>query len=78
MVAEVPIRDEWIARQPLLAELKGQSIKINIQGTLSNPKIDRRQLQDLGKRVISGATNRLLQDQLNRGLNKLFGSDAQP
>jgi translocation and assembly module TamB len=73
MTAEVPIADEWIQGKQFLAALKGQTIKIPIDGTLSRPKLDRRVLRDLSKQLLQDTANRFLQDQLNNGLNKILG-----
>lgn len=71
--AEVPIRDEWVSQSPLLANLKGQTLKIPIRGTLSQPRLDERALANLTRQAVGGAVNRALENQINRGLDKLFG-----
>ena len=70
LVAEVPIRDAWVERDPNLKVLQGQTLEIPIRGTLANPKIDNRVLKDLAKKVAGGAANRLIEDALQDGLNK--------
>lgn len=72
LVAEVPIRDEWVTRDRLLSGLQGQALQIPIQGTLSQPKVDGRVLEQLTKQMIGGAANRLLEQELNKGLERLF------
>lgn len=42
MVAEIPIRDEWVSRNRYLASLQGQRLQIPITGSLSKPHVDRR------------------------------------
>jgi translocation and assembly module TamB len=73
MVAEVPIADEWVTGKQYLSALKGQTLKIPIEGTLSRPKLDRSGLRDLSKRLLRDTANRFLQDQLNDGLKKILG-----
>ncbi len=77
MVAEIDVRDEWLGSSRYLAGLKGQSIRIPIQGSLSRPRLDQSALQQMTQQTVTGAASQVLQDQLNRGLNrgleKLFG-----
>ena len=75
MVAEFPVPDSWIAKNPLLASLEGKSLKIPVSGTLSNPRVDRRLAQqffkDVARETVTSGANKLLEGQINRGLNKL-------
>ena len=73
LVAEVPIQDSWVAGKTYLSALKGTTIKVPVQGTLSKPKVDGRALRDLSRQMIGGAAGRLLEGELNRGLQQLFG-----
>ncbi len=83
LIAEIPIRDEWLSRSQYLAALKGQTIQVPIHGTLTNPKLDQSALTQITQQAATGTANRLLQGgaekldselnkQLNRGLEKLF------
>ncbi len=72
MLAEVPIRDQWVQRDRFLSALRGQSIRIPITGTLSHPKVDRSALRQLSRQLLGGAAERLLQDELQRQLKNLF------
>lgn len=84
LVAEVPVRDEWLSRSQHLASLRGQTIKVPIHGTLTNPKLDQNALAQITQQTVTGAASRYIQGgvnqldselnkQLNRGLEKLFG-----
>ena len=42
LTAEVPILDRWVAQQPYLAGLRGQTLKIPMRGTLQRPVLDQR------------------------------------
>lgn len=81
LVAEVPVRDEWVARSRYLASLRGQSLQVPIHGTLTSPKLDQRAIQQITQQAVTGAATGLIQDELNkqlgRGLEKLFGPPAQ-
>ncbi len=70
LVAEIPIRDAWVERDPKLRALRGQTLEIPIRGTLSKPKVDNRILKDLAKMVAAGAAGNLIDDAINGGLEK--------
>jgi hypothetical protein len=72
LVLEVPIKDQWIASEKLLAGLRGQSIKIPISGTFAQPKVDRRALDQLAAQLLGNAATGLLQQELEKGLDKLL------
>jgi hypothetical protein len=73
IMAEVPIRDEWVADKKYLSSLRGTVIQIPMQGTLSKPRLDNRMLSELSARMVGGAARGVLQDEVNRGLQRLFG-----
>ncbi len=73
LLAEIPIRDQWVASSPYLSSLKGQSLRIPVTGTLSRPNLDCDVLGDLTKKVIGNAADTLIQQGINQGLQKLFG-----
>jgi hypothetical protein len=77
IMAEVPIRDEWVTNKKYLASLRGTTIQIPLQGTLSKPRLDNRMLRELSARMIGGAARGVLQDEVNRGLQRLFGPAMQ-
>jgi hypothetical protein len=81
----VPIQESWLAKAPpYLAGLKGQTLRIPITGTISQPKLDGRVLENMTKQLATGAVKgavdqqlqkgqTILQDELGKGLNRLFG-----
>ena len=73
IMAEVPVRDEWVADKKYLSSLRGTVIQIPMQGTLSKPRLDNRMLRELSARMVGGAARGVLQDEVNRGLQRLFG-----
>lgn len=72
MMAEMPIPPNWLAHPVLGPALKGQVIKLPITGTLAQPKIDRRALDDLSKQFMQNAAQNAVQDQLNKGIDRLL------
>ena len=72
MVAEVPIHESWVANDRYLAGLKGQVIKIPIRGSLSQPRVDGRVLENIATQAAREAATQLLEKEIGRGLEKLF------
>lgn len=84
LLASIPVQESWLKNDKKFAFLKGQTIKVPIRGTLSQPQLDGRVIENLGKQlvgnVVQGQIDRqvergqeLIQKQLGSGLNKLFG-----
>ncbi len=73
IMAEVPIQDEWIGKQKLLAGMQGQAIRIPIQGTLSRPQLERSAVAQLSRQMVESTAQNLLQEELQKGLQKLLG-----
>jgi len=73
IICEVPLRDEWL-KDPKFAGLKGQTLKIPVKGTISQPKVDISAafggLVGLGSAGIKGA----LGGQLDQGLKSGTGA----
>ena len=72
LVAIIPIADDWIAGKPVLAGLKGQTIQIPIRGTVSSPKLDQQALGQLAERIAGSAASTLIENELQKGFNRLF------
>lgn len=70
LVADIPVRDEWVSKDRYLASLKGKSIRLPINGSLTRPQLDRTALRQLTSQTVIDAGSNLLQDQLNRGLER--------
>ena len=71
MVAEVPIRAKLLGIDLSLGTLEGASMQIPIEGTLSNPKLDRHVLDQLPGKILKGATQGVLINGV-KTLEKLF------
>ncbi|MCA9150484.1 MAG: hypothetical protein KDA92_14335, partial [Planctomycetales bacterium] len=72
LTAYVPIQDDWVTNQRWLAGLRGQTLEVPIRGTLQRPQLDRRALATLTQQTVRGAAEGLLQDELQRQLNRLI------
>ncbi len=82
MLAAMPIPDSWVQKSPLLVGMQGQSLKFPVHGTLTAPQLDTQSIRQFGRQQIQQAASGLLQQQLSKGLGKLFGAPpvqaAQP
>jgi hypothetical protein len=74
LVLHVPIQESWIANQPLLSGLKGQSLQVPISGTLTRPQMDQRAIAGLSQQLLQGAAQQAIGGELNKALDKLFKS----
>lgn len=72
LIVEVPIREEWIAKDRVLSGLRGQSLKVPIGGTVDQPRIDGRALEQLAGQLFQNAAGSLLENSLQQGLDKLL------
>ncbi len=72
LVAEIPLRDEWLSSDPRLGVLRGSTVDVPISGTLSKPQLDRRALERLAGDALRKAAGQALQNELNKGLDKLL------
>lgn len=73
LVAVIPVQDSWVANRPQLAMLKGIEIRVPIRGTLTRPQVDSQVLAQLGRQLAEQAAGRVIEDQIQRGLGRLFG-----
>lgn len=75
MIAQVPLDPRWLGSD--LQNLAGQPVTLPIDGTLSRPSLDssgvREVIQRLGVQAVQSTAENYLQNQLNRGIEKIFG-----
>ena len=76
LVAQVPIQDAWLARDPRLAALQGMTVEIPIGGTLSRPQLDAHALEQLSAQVLRQSANRLLEEGVNSGTPTAAGAQT--
>lgn len=72
LVLSIPIQDRWIENERRLVGLKGQVIALPIGGSLSNPKVDQRQLQALSQQLLQSGLRGVVEEELGGLLEKLF------
>lgn len=69
---QIPIQDAWIAKEPLLASLKGQSLQVPVTGTLKRPQLDARAIASLTGQLVQSAAGQAVGNELNKALDKIF------
>jgi hypothetical protein len=65
---QIPVQDAWVAKQPLFANMKGQTIQIPVTGTLKRPQMDKRAIASISGQLIQNAAG----SQINKALDKLL------
>ena len=71
MVADIPIQEKWL--DGVVAQvMRGQTLQVPIRGTLQQPDVDKRVFEQLARQLLSAPAQQVIQDQIFRGLNKLF------
>ena len=74
MIAQVPLDTRWLGRD--LQSLAGQVVTLPIDGSISRPSLDSTSLRQiasqLGTQAIQSTAENYLQQQLNKGLDKIF------
>ncbi|MEO0529066.1 MAG: hypothetical protein AAF266_00675 [Planctomycetota bacterium] len=69
LLLTVPILDKWIDRRPqLLGGLRGQSLRIPVQGTFSKPRINDQAFRQLSRQLLQSAGAGLLEGLLRKAL----------
>jgi hypothetical protein len=72
LVIEIPVLDDWIAARRELASLRGKSLSVPVRGSLRRPMLDPRALESLARESLSKPVENLLENELQKGLNKLL------
>ena len=72
IMAEIPVDASWAGNDPTLATLRGQTLKIPVQGTLKNPKLDRRALEQIAGQLVESTARGAVINQLNKQIDKLL------
>ncbi len=74
MIAQIPLDARWLGRD--LQQLAGQVVTLPIDGSISRPSLDsssfRHIAAQLGTQAIQSTAENYLQQQLNKGLDKIF------
>jgi len=74
LVASMPVPKKWMGQNVLGTALANQTIELPIAGTLDQPRLDARGLEEFGRKVLGTATRNLLQDRLQQQFDRLLPS----
>jgi translocation and assembly module TamB len=74
IMTEMPVPPKWLENNPLAPGLKDQIIRIPLAGTLQKPQLDRAEMDKISRQFIRNAARNMLEDGLNKGLDRLFQS----
>jgi translocation and assembly module TamB len=72
IMTEMPVPPKWLENNPAAAALRNQTIRLPIAGTLQKPQIDRAAMQQASAQFIRSAAKNMLEEGLNKGLDRLF------
>ncbi len=76
LVAEVPLKPDWIQGNSRLASVADQTLRIPITGTLSKPKIDARVVEQLIGAAMINVSGKI-ESELTNGLQRLIPPPPQ-
>lgn len=69
---DLTIPDRWTDNRPLLAHLRGRTIRVPIRGSLTRPELDEQFFTELARQLLGGSAGRILEEGLLRGLDRLL------
>lgn len=69
---QIPVQDAWLTKEPLLANLKGQSLQVPVGGTLKRPQIDQRAVANLSAQLFQNAAGQAVGSEINKALDKFL------
>ena len=72
LVAEMPVRREWIGTDPQMAQWQNQTVQFAIGGTLRKPAIDPRAIELLTAQMVKNSVRTTITDPLKQELQKVF------
>ncbi len=73
MVASMPVPPKWLINDTLRSAFEGQEVRVPVGGTLTAPRLDRAELDRWNRRVLEHAAQNVIRDQVDQGLDRLFG-----
>jgi hypothetical protein len=72
LVAEMPVQHEWLGTNPNQSPWLGQVVSFTIGGTLHDPKIDPRALEQLAVQMVRNTVDHAIVDPLKKDLERLL------
>ena len=78
LLVEMPVPPQWQGNPAIAPLLRNQVIQLPVVGTLSQPRIDLRALEQVSRQSLQNAARNVIEDQFNRQLNRLMAPPPQP
>ena len=72
LIAEMPVQNSWLLNDPNPSRWNNQVVRFTINGTLKNPQVDPRGLEQLTAQMVKTTVNNLLVDPIKRDLDRLL------
>lgn len=72
LVAEMPIPPKWLGKTPLTVSLAKQTLRLPINGTLSQPKLNEQALRNLVAQFARDTAKDFLKEELEKKFQKLI------
>jgi translocation and assembly module TamB len=73
IMAEMTVPPKWLVNNTTLNQaMRNQLIRLPLRGTLRQPKLDQRALEQESAKFIRKAAGNILQNELNKGIDQLF------
>ena len=72
LIVSFPIQEKWVRGTSSLRPLVGQVVQTPVAGTMRQPQIDLRALDQLNRDLLQKTGEAVLRDQLQRGLERLL------
>lgn len=68
----LPIQEKWVRGTPALAKLAGQSLRIPVSGTLSQPQVDASIIAQLAQQAAGSAIEKTIDDTVKKQLDRFL------
>lgn len=72
MMVELVVQSDWLKNPALQEAFEGQTVKIPIGGTLSRPKLDRKEMDRLAARFVRQGAESVIRNEIGKQLDRLF------
>ncbi len=75
LIAEMPVRREWVGTDPQMAQWRDQTVQFYIGGTLRHPQVDPRAMELLAAQMVKNTVQKIT-DPLKTEFQKVFHSST--
>ncbi len=68
----LPIQEKWVRGTPALAKMAGQTLRIPVTGTLSQPQVDPSILAELARQAAGSSIEKVIDDTVQKQLDRFL------